>query len=253
MKTKTNIHWDKRAVSIKKEMAVNIPDIHQRGLENSIICSYLRKSMRVLEVGCGNGYSTDVFRGLVQYIDAFDFSENMIKRARRVFGETNNRFIVDDVLKPKHLSGDYDLIICVRVLINLRNPREQKKALYNLSRLVRKKGLFILVEGFKDGFLALNKIRQKAGMPPVEPARINFYTFVDDLKLLLEQNFNIKEDFHLGSYDFLTRFVYPCLVGPGAVKHDSEFHEKFQQLAGAYNPDSLKQFSRIRGFVMQKK
>ncbi len=82
--------------------------------------------MRVLEVGCGNGYSSAVFRKCVQHLDGFDQSENMVARAKTTCGETNNRFLVDNVLAPSSaIAGPYDAVICVRVLINLRNYNEQ--------------------------------------------------------------------------------------------------------------------------------
>ncbi|MBL7069132.1 MAG: class I SAM-dependent methyltransferase [Candidatus Omnitrophica bacterium] len=254
MKTSTNLHWDKRAEIINDKVMVNIADIYQRELENElIICPYLKKDMKILEVGCGNGYSTSNFRDLVGHVDAMDISENMIKRARRVFGQKKNRFFVDNILKPKHLTGFYDLVVCVRVLINLRNLKEQKTALRNLAMFVRKKGLLILVEGFKDGFIYLNEMRRKMEMPPVKPAKINFYSFTEDLKPCLEKFFKIKKELHLGSYDFLTRLAYPLLVGPGNAKHNTVFHEKFMRLASKYNPESFAKFSRIRGYILVKK
>jgi len=130
---------------------------------------------------------------------------------------------------------------------------EQKKAIANMCSLLNKGGLLLLVEGFMDGFIALNEIRNKVGMPPLQPAKINFYSSIGDLKPYLEESFEIKDEFHLGSYDFLTRFIYPQMVGFENVKHNTEYHEKFQRLAGDYNPDFFKELSRIRIFVMTKK
>ena len=63
-------------------------DIFQREMEYDYICRYLEPHMRVLEVGCGNGFSTERFRALVVHVDAFDYAEKMIERAReRVRGD----------------------------------------------------------------------------------------------------------------------------------------------------------------------
>jgi predicted TPR repeat methyltransferase len=96
MKSSTDQHWNDRAASMENDIEVNIMDIFQRELEYDYVCRYLTSAMTVLEVGCGNGFSTNRFRGLVKHIDAFDYSENMIERARAKFGETNNRFIQDN-------------------------------------------------------------------------------------------------------------------------------------------------------------
>jgi len=93
MKSSTDLHWNERAARIENDIEVNIMDIFQRELEYDYVCRYLTKEMKVLEVGCGNGFSTGRFRPLVKHIDAFDYAENMIARAREKLGETNNRFI----------------------------------------------------------------------------------------------------------------------------------------------------------------
>src|SRR5258705_10014414 len=167
--------------------------------------------MRVLEVGCGNGFSTNRFRSVVNHVDAFDYSEEMIRRARDAFGETNNRFIHDNVLAPRHLAGPYDAVVCVRVLINLRSLEEQRLAVRNLVSLLDSGGRLILVEGFSDGFSSLNELRAKVSLPPLEPARINFYSALRALLPDLEQQLYLVDEFHLGAYDYLTRVVYPLM------------------------------------------
>ena len=227
-------------------------DIFQRDLEYNYICQYLKPHMRVLEVGCGNGYSTNLFRALTQHVDAFDYSEDMIERAKASFGERNNRFIHDNILALRHIHELYDAVICIRVLINLRNLKEQKLALRNLAPLVKPNGLLILAEGFIEGFKALSDLRRKVGLLPLEPAKINFYSSVRELLPKLGKDFVLEDKFHLGIYDYLTRVFYPLVVGPENVKHNTVFSEKAMQLAREFNPDSFEQFSRMLGFVFRK-
>jgi SAM-dependent methyltransferase len=252
VKTETDIHWNDRASSVENDIEVNIMDIFQRELEYDAICRYLTKDMRVLEVGCGNGFSTKRFREFAAEVDAFDFAENMIDRATRTVGETNNRFFVDNVLEPKSLSGPYDAVICVRVLINLADLEQQKLALRNMSEAVREGGLLILAEGFTEGFVELNSLRQQTGLSPVQPAAINFYSSVDDLRVEWERDFVLAETFHLGAYDYLTRVVYPQVAGEENVKHNTNFSERCAELARAFNPDCLAHLSRMRGFVLRR-
>ena len=82
---------------------------------------YLEPETRILEVGCGNGFSTERFRELVDHVDAIDYAENMIERAREARRRANNRFIHDNILEPQRLGSDYDAVVCVRVLINLHD------------------------------------------------------------------------------------------------------------------------------------
>jgi SAM-dependent methyltransferase len=253
MKSSTDIHWNQRAASVKNDIEVNIMDIFQRELEYDLICRYLTKEMTVLEVGCGNGFSTERFRTLVRHVDAFDYAENMIERAKLRVGETNNRFFLDNVLAPEHLNGPYDTVICVRVLINLRNQEEQYLALKNLIPQVKEGGLLILVEGFEEGFTTLSELRKAVALPPIEPAKINFYSPLSDFLPFLESHFIIEDKFHLGAYDYLTRVVYPLVVGAENAKHNSVFSEKCSQLARAYNADCFEGFSRIKGLSLRKR
>lgn len=252
MKSHTDLHWNKRATSVEHDAEVNIMDIFQRDLELKYICQHLKPHMSILEAGCGNGYSTSIFSKLVQHIDAFDYSEDMVKRAKSRCREQNTRFFHNNILYPPHLYMVYDAVICVRVLINLRNLEEQRLALQNLMSLVKPNGLLILVEGFTEGFTALNDLRGKLGIPPLKPAKINFYSSQEDLLPELKEQFVLEDKFHLGIYDYLTRVFYPLVAGADNVKHNTIFSEKSRNIALVFNPDSFEQFSRIRGFVFRK-
>jgi len=252
-KSSTDIHWSKRAESVEKDVEVNIMDIFQRELEYDYICKYLTKDMTVLEVGCGNGFSTERFRALVKHVDAFDYSAEMIERAKGRFGEKNNSFFVDNLLDPRTISRQYECVICVRVLINLRNLQEQLTAIENLQAFVKPGGMLILVEGFTEGFFALSQLRAKVGMPKVEPAAINFYSSSEEVLPTMEETMELEDKFHLGAYDFLTRVVYPLVVGPENAKSNTNFSESCAKLAAQFNPDDFEQLSRVKGFVFRKR
>jgi len=99
-KSPTDEYWNQRALTEQDDAKVNMPDVVQRDHELQFVFHHLRRNARMLEVGCGNGYVTQKFRELASHVDAFDYAENMIERARSTFGETNNRFFLDDVLEP---------------------------------------------------------------------------------------------------------------------------------------------------------
>src|SRR5262245_41335153 len=249
-KTKTDNHWNSRAQTVANDIEVNIMDIFQRELEYDYVCKYLRPNMRILEVGCGNGFSTQKFRKLVTHVDSFDYSENMIARAKASVKETNNRFFQDNLLDPKHVRDTYDAVTCIRVLINIGR---QKEALRNMIPWVKPGGMLILVEGYQEGFANLTRLRAQVGLPPVEPAKINYYCPIADFTRELEKDFVLEDKFHLGSYDYLTRVLYPLVVGHEEAKHNTQFSEKCMALARAFNPEAFEEFSRVRGFVFRRK
>jgi SAM-dependent methyltransferase len=253
MKTATDIHWNERAASVADDIEVNIMDIFQRDLEYDYVGPYLAGDMRILEVGCGNGFSTERFRELVQHVDAMDYAENMIERARERVGETNNTFIHDNILEPAHLKGPYDAVVCVRVLINLEGFEQQQRALEVMASFLQPGGKLILAEGFVEGFEALSELRTEVGLDPVTPASINYYSRLDELMPVIERDFELTDTFHLGAYDYLTRVMYPLVAGPENVKHNTVMSERCVQLARAFNPDCFEPYSRMRGLVLRKK
>ena len=253
MKSTTDLHWNERALAEQEHVHVNLMDVYQRNVEFNEIDPYLGQDMKLLEIGCGNGYSTAHFRELVRHVDAFDYAENMVAQAKEVVGEKNNRFFVDNLLDPKSFDEDYDCAVCVRVLINLRNFDEQVLALNNIAKVLKPGGRLILGEGFREGFDQLNLLRNSLGLSDLKPAKINYYSSTTEFLPEIKKLFEIKGSFHLGMYDFLTRVLNPFLSHPEGVKHNTSFSEKAEIMSKHLNPDAFEKYSRIKGYVLEKK
>lgn len=252
-KSATDLHWNERAVQEKDPSLVNIADLSQRALETEFILANLPRGARVLEVGCGNGFLTTTLRAQAGFVDAFDYAENMVEQAKRLNGETNNRFFHDNVLAPKRVEPPYDAIVCVRVLINLRNLDEQVVAVRNLHSFLRSGGALILVEGYLNGFEALNELRRKCNLASMRPAPINFYSRIEDMLAAVEPLFEVRGEMHSGMFDVLTRVVYPLLVGAENATAHSDFHARTLPLARALAPDDLRPYARLRGLLLGKR
>jgi SAM-dependent methyltransferase len=250
LKSSTDEYWDNRALTEPEAAKVNMPDTVQRDLELDFVSRHLWPTARLVEIGCGNGYVSQQLRTRVAHVDAFDYSENMIARAHRIYGETNNRFFLDDVRDPKNTRPPYDAALCVRVLMNLRNLDEQRIALRNMAEMLRPGGRLILIEGFRDGFDALSGFRQAIGIPQVVPAAHNFYSYLADVKPTINELFLVEETWHTGLYDFLTRIVFPQLVGAENAVQPGDFHAKIEPIVRAYDEPEMARLARVHGFAL---
>lgn len=253
-KSRTDLHWNERALSEKDDARVNIHDTVQRDLELDFVLAHLPAAGRVVEVGCGNGYVTQQLRGRAGHVDAFDFAENMVDRARATYGETNNRFFHGSVLDGRTCeAGAYDAAICVRVLINLRDLQEQLTAVRNLAHWLKPGGKLILVEGYRDGFEGLDRLRTECSLPKLVPAAINHYSRLSELWPEIARSFECVDEFHTGTFDFLTRVVLPRLAEPDQGDLWNGFHGKIEEVARHFNPPDMKALARVRGFTLVKR
>lgn len=252
-KSSTDQFWNARAVEEKDKNKVNIADLPQREIETDFLVKHLHADDKALEVGCGNGFLTKQIRAKVKHVDSFDFSENMVETAKELHGEINNRFFHDSILSPQNISNDYDVVVCIRVLINLRDIEEQKIAIKNAAKCLKASGRLVLIEGYQEGFEQLNKLRQDAGLEVLKPAPINYYSKLSELMPTIEEDFIVHETMNTGCFDFLTRVIYPALVGTDVATGPADFHEKILPVAKHFNPADLKPLARLHGFVLEKK
>ena len=253
MKSSTDEFWNQQPFQESNISKVNIADIVQRDFELEFVLPYLTQNLKMLEVGCGNGYVSNQLREKVKHLDAFDYAENMIAQAKELYEERNNKFFVDNILKPTKIDDDYDVCMCIRVLINLRNLDEQKVAIENLSKSIKQGGLLILIEGFRDGFENISKSRIELGLPELEPAKINFYSYVKDLIPNIESKFTIEDRWNSSLFDFLTRIIYPLIVGPENSSGPSDFHHKIASVLRNYKFDEMEPLARLHGFALRRK
>lgn len=250
--------WEKRAA--QKELSdeqVTHRDIWQRWLEIQNISIYLRSSDRVLDVGCGSGYSTRIFAPSVREIVGIDYSETMIVRAqeeteRQGFPPEKIRFLHGDVM---HLSpssaGYFDTIISERCLINLPSFEEQKKAIGNIASVLNINGRFIFVEGSADGRIQLNILRKKMGLPEMPKVWHNVDFHEAETLRYLEEHFTLEDRKYFGMYDFVSRVIHPLLVAPEEPKYDSRINEIGAKIS--LEVGGFEYLSRVLFLVLRKR
>ena len=158
--------WEDRARDYGTSAAATLEDPHLRHLEIETMRKWLRRlrPTTVLDVGCGNGYSTvslaPSFPG-TRFV-GIDYSEQMIQRARAV-GAPNCDFVVGDILDSATLpsAGSWDVAYTQRCVQNILEADLQVTAVRNLLRMIRPGGALLLMECSKDGLRDFNALRRK--------------------------------------------------------------------------------------------
>ena len=114
---------------------------------------------KVLEVGCGAGYSASYLKGRYNDFTGIDYSENLIKIAKDNFEEDSIHFINSDFLEYS-AGKSFDVIFMIGVLHHIENSEKVLKKLYEL---LSKKGSIIINEPQSSNhfFEYLRKIRKK--------------------------------------------------------------------------------------------
>lgn len=257
--TKVRRFWDSRAA--KQDTApssVTHRDIWQRWLEIEMICRYLRKKDRVLDVGCGNGYSTRIFSGLCREVIGIDYSEAMIVRAR----EENPRgkkssgkspeFHQCDILELNQaMFGSFDAAVSERCLINLADFEKQKQAIANIASVLKPGGRFIFVEGSAEGRNRLNMLRKKSGLKAMPRVWHNIDFREDETLRYMKRFFSVEDRVHFGMFDFLSRVVHPLIVSPDEPQYDARINEVAARLA--LDLQEFGEVSRVLFLVLRKK
>src|SRR5262245_3432517 len=166
MDTRVKEFWDRRAQDgSNNDSEVTHRDVWQRWLEIETLKRYLRSGDRLLDVGCGAGYTTRLIAPLVREAVGVDYSESMIERARAAADVPTLRFEVADVrnLQPGSL-GIFDVAVSSRCLINLAGWADQQRALTNIAHMLKPGGRFLFLEGLADGRDRLNEMRAASGL-----------------------------------------------------------------------------------------
>ncbi len=248
-------YWEQRAVGDASPQSTTL-DYYLRDIELRVLAEQIEKRApsRILDVGCGDGYTT--LRLARQFPHAAfvggDYARPMIENAERnaaKFETKNVELLQLDILSPPDI-GQFDFVYTSRCIINLLGWDKQKEALRNIHGLLGSKGTYCMLENFIDGHNALNEVRQSFGLDEIKVRSHNCFLNRESAHEFLGRAFDIEQDVNISSsYYLVSRVIYSKICQLEGVQPDyfDKHHELASQLpfSGNYGP--------VRMLVLNKK
>lgn len=248
--------WDDQAGQYQQQGLATCPDEIDRELEIDSIAKYIKDGKKVLDIGCGNGYSTIKFAQKYKNIKitGIDYSEEMIRHANVALDKLDKnlknriKFMVGDVLLMD-FKEKFDIITTSRCLINLVNFNQQKQAIKNIHKLLNKGGSYIMCENTLDGLERINLLRKIVGLEEIPMRWHNQYFNEKTLIKFLRLNFKILDIDNFDSLYYVASRVFNAKLTPEGQKPD--YNAGINKIAAKL--PSVGDFSPTKIFVLRKK
>lgn len=235
MSDKVREFWDTQAEIHQQDSRATAPDHFYRDMEIARIIERLGEKDNVLDVGCGNGYSTLKFSESRpdSYFTGIDYSRAMIEEARKITPVIGRIAFKQEDIRSFSDRDSYDTIISERCLINLANWGEQQQALLNMKKVLKPSGKIILVENTKDGLTKLNGLRKDFGLPEIEVRWHNQYLPQKELIDFCMKHFTLEHVSNIGGmYYVISRVIYAAMAAKTgeALSYDHPINEMAAKL-----------------------
>lgn len=213
-------YWTRQAQKYGQSVSASWSDQMAVEMEIQEIIDRLADGDRVLDVGCGNGYSTVQFAFHKRVtIRGLDYIPDLIDQARlRLEGldyalPGQVEFDLGDITALPEPTAAYDKVVVIRVIINLGDWRRQLQGLQECVRVLRPGGMLLLSEATLQGWNRLNSFRREWGLADIPMPPFNQY--LDEEKVIAALNPDLEliqlADFS-STYYVGTRVLKPLLI-----------------------------------------
>ncbi len=248
-------YWDQKAKELKELPQATMRDIQLRLLEIDLILGQLNDSDGVLDVGCGNGFATEIYSEKAKNVVGIDFSSEMIDQAdqkliQKQANFKNISFKQMDVLNLAYPENSFDVVISERCLINLGSWEEQMQAMLEIKKVLRNRGRFLMIEGTSGGLDGLNHMRESYGLHRIEKHWHNLLFDDETIMKFLKDQFRIEKIISMGTYYFISRVVHPLSVLPDEPKFEAKINEVARKIS--LNIDGFNELSINKFYVLSK-
>ncbi len=183
--------WDSRAKEYGTDPKATLRNTPLRKMEIRTISKYLRDDARIIDIGCGNGFSTIQFAR--RYRSDFwgvDYSEPMVANAKEALTKVATdtmkgslHFATCNVMDLPFDAGMFDIVVTERCIQNLPSWNLQIKAIKEIVRILVPGGTFLMNECSSTGLRRLNRLRMRLRMPELVGVMPWHNLFIEDSRL----------------------------------------------------------------------
>lgn len=211
------------------------------------------RSLKVLDVGHGNGYTLEFLaRKFPRHsFSGFEFTPELYEVSTQRNLE-NYQVWQGDARKGESYKSTYDIIYTERVLINLLNFKDKLKAMGHIAESLKPGGLFLMSESFEESTRLYNKARAEFQLEPFEPSPHNqFLTekFIEKFpKYGLKEREALTSRYQLSTFFYTTKVLHKAIRRDGdnvaAVEFDNFLNLAFPSGIGKYTPIQFRVFEK---------
>jgi ubiquinone/menaquinone biosynthesis C-methylase UbiE len=250
--------WEQKALENGMDPGLAYQDLNIRQMEIETVSKYIAKGSRVLDVGCGNGYSLKFYaRRLPKKLVGIDFSPMMIQNAKKMVSKEIASGTVEvrvgDATNLSFPDGSFDLVISTRCLINLATWDLQKRAIAEAWRILKPGGRFVMLESSQQGLAKMNELRERVGLYPIVSPWHDLNLDEKKLDSFLRKYFRTLERRSFGLFFFVSRLVHPMLVRPEEPKYDAKINEVAREVQLRLKDDPFRGVGHLFLLVLSKK
>jgi len=256
--SKIKEYWDGQAEKYGADVSATMPDALLKDLEVRTICDHLGRSKNLLDVGCGNGYSTIKFAKAFQFlrVQGVDYSEKMIEAANRTLKSEHKElkarvsFAVGDITDLKLKPGSFDTITTDRCLINLPNPQSQLLALANVHRVLQAGGIYLMCEDTIQGLSRINEMRKSCSLSTIPMRWHNQYIDEQAFLPVAKKLFEVIEINNFSSLYYIASRIFNAKLSEMEGKEPS-YNHPLNRIA--VDLPSVGDYGPLKLFVLKKK
>ena len=256
-------HYNKVAKEEGDSPLSTMKDAYTRKLETDAILNIVDFKMKecpeqfikIADVGCGNGYTLSEIKTKYPKHSYIGIEKN--EALRKIAEERSNLQMVDikkgDILAPmSDTFGKFDIVISQRVIINVLDQEDQRKAIRNIKELVNENGILVLLECFESGLLNLNSARGEYGFPRITPSYHNLYLTEELIKEELSE-FELVVD-GVPPHNFLSTHYYVSRVLHDLTLNGNSFirNSHFVSFLSEAIPQNIGDYSPIKLYIYRK-